>query len=237
MIFNHFSRTLRLSLAALLLLPGALPAAIPSAATIIYSLSLNGILLGTITEHFEIKDHQYRASSEARASGLLALVQRDPARYVSSGAVTSDGLRPQRFEGHHRGKSLSADFDWTARTLTLAHDGQQQALALPAGAQDRLSIMYQLMFAVRDKPAQLDVTITNGRKLTPYRYAVKNAVTIDTPLRRLDTVHFVKQREAGESGSEVWIAPEYGNLPVKVLIVEDNGDRYEQVATRVEIRP
>lgn len=237
MIFNHFSRTLRLSLAALLLLPGALPAAIPSAATIIYSLSLNGILLGTITEHFEIKDHQYRASSEARASGLLALVQRDPARYISSGAVTSDGLRPQRFEGHHRGKSLSADFDWTARTLTLAHDGQQQALALPAGAQDRLSIMYQLMFAVRDKPAQLDVTITNGRKLTPYRYAVKNAVTIDTPLRRLDTVHFVKQREAGESGSEVWIAPEYGNLPVKVLIVEDNGDRYEQVATRVEIRP
>jgi Protein of unknown function (DUF3108) len=238
MILNTFFKYLLVGLSAgAMALPCLARAALLSAATITYNLSLNGVMLGTITEHFEIRDGQYRASSEARATGLLALVQRDPARYVSTGTVTRDGLRPQRFEGQHRGKSLSADFDWAAKKLTLIHDGLNHALDLPAGAQDRLSIMYHLMFAVRDKPSRLEVNITNGRKLTHYRYAVKDEVTIDTPFKRLNTVHFVKQREPGESGTEVWISPEHAHLPVKVLIIEDDGDRFEQVATRVDIKP
>lgn len=212
-------------------------AAAPATASITYNLSRNGIMLGTITEHFEVKDGRYHATSEARASGLLALVQREPARYVSSGAVTRDGLRPQRFEGHHRGRALAADFDWTAHKLTLARDGGSETLDLPAGAQDRLSIMYQLMFAVNDKTSMIDVAMTNGRKLERYRYAVQPDVTIDTPFKRLSTIHLVKQRAPDEAGTEVWIAPAYGRVPVKVLIVEDDGVRYEQVATRVEITP
>ncbi len=212
-------------------------AAPPSASSITYNLSLNGVRLGTITEHFEIKDGSYRAVSEARATGLLALAQRDPAHYVSTGRVTPDGLRPRHFEGRHRGKSLSAAFDWTAGKLTLTQDGRDQTLELPAGAQDRLSIMYQLMFAVNDKTAMLDIAMTNGRKLERYRYAVQPDVTIDTPFKRMNTIHLVKQREDDRSGAEVWIAPEYARLPVKVVIVESDGARYEQVATHVEIKP
>jgi hypothetical protein len=215
-------------------------AAAPASSSITYNLFRNGIMLGTITEHFETKDGHYRATSEARATGLFALAQREPARYISTGAVTKDGLRPQRFEGHHRGKSLSADFDWVTSKLTLIHDGLNHALALPAGAQDRLSIMYQLMFAVHNvngKAAPLDFAMTNGRKLERYRYAVQPNVTIDTPFKRLNTIHLVKQREPDDSGTEVWIAPEYGNLPVKVVIIEDDGVRYEQVATKLEINP
>lgn len=212
-------------------------AAAPASTSITYNLSRNGIMLGTITEHFEVKDGRYHATSEARASGLLALVQREPARYMSTGAVTRDGLQPQRFEGHHRGRSLAADFDWTAHKLTLARDGSSETLDLPAGAQDRLSIMYQLMFAVNDKTTTLDVAMTNGRKLERYRYAVQPDVTIDTPFKRLSTIHLVKQRAPDEAGTEVWIAPEYSRVPVRVVIVEDDGVRYEQVATRVEINP
>lgn len=212
-------------------------AAAPASTSITYNLSRNGIMLGTITEHFEVKDGRYHATSEARGSGLLALVQREPARYMSRGAVTRDGLQPQRFEGHHRGRSLAADFDWSAHKLTLARDGGSETLDLPAGAQDRLSIMYQLMFAVNDKTTTLDVAMTNGRKLERYRYAVQPDVTIDTPFKRLSTIHLVKQRAPDEAGTEVWIAPEYSRVPVRVVIVEDNGVRYEQVATRVEINP
>ncbi len=56
----------------------------------------------------------------------------------------SNGLRPQRFEGRQSGKSMSADFDWASSKLTLIHDGLNHALELPPGAQDRLSVMYQL---------------------------------------------------------------------------------------------
>ncbi|HTE15617.1 MAG TPA: DUF3108 domain-containing protein [Burkholderiales bacterium] len=240
MILNNILRLLTVCALAFL---GALSqayAAAPASSSITYNLFRNGIMLGTITEQFEIKDGSYRATSEARATGLFALAQREPARYLSTGAVTKDGLRPQRFEGHHRGKSVSADFDWAAHKLTLIHDGLNHALALPAGAQDRLSIMYQLMFAVRSmntKASTLDFAMTNGRKLERYRYAVQPDVTIDTPFKRLNTIHLVKQREPDASGTEVWIAPEYGHLPVKVVIIEDDGVRYEQVATRVEINP
>lgn len=212
-------------------------AAVPSSAEITYNLFRNGIMLGTISERFEAKDGQYRATSEGRATGLLALVQRDPARYVSVGAVTKEGLRPQRFEGHHRGRSLAADFDWPGKKLTLTRDGVNDTLALPAVTQDRLSIMYQLMFYAAAKPTVLDVNVTNGRKISHYRYRVYPNVTIDTPFKRLNTMHFVKQHAPDESGTEVWIAPEYGNVPVKVVIIEDDGDRFEQVATRVEVKP
>jgi hypothetical protein len=211
--------------------------AVPSSATVTYNLFRNSIMLGTITEHFEVKDGRYHATSEGRAAGLFALAYREPAVYISSGLVTKDGLRPQRFEGRHRGKSMTADFDWAASKLRLVHDGLDHALDLPMGAQDRLSIMYQLMFAVRGKSNLLDFAMTNGSKLEKYRYAVHPDVTIDVPFKRLITTHLVKVREEHDSGTEVWIAPEYGNVAVKVLIIEDDGVRYEQVATRVELKP
>jgi hypothetical protein len=211
-------------------------AAAPASAEITYNLFRNNVLLGTITEHFEAKDGTYRATSEARATGLFALVQREPVRFVSTGDLTKDGLRPQRFEGRQSGKSMSADFDWPGAKLTLDHDGLNHALALPPGAQDRLSIMYQLMFSVQKKAPFMDFAMTNGRKLEKYRYSAQPGVTIDTPLKRLDTIHLVKQREADDTGTEIWIAPEYGNLPVKVLIIEDDGVRYEQVVTKLDIK-
>ena len=78
--------------------------------------------------------------------------------------------------------------------------------------------------------------MTNGRKLEKYRYTAQSDVTIDTPFKRLNTIQLVKQRAADDTGTEIWIAPEYGNVPVKVLIVEEDGVRYEQVATSVEVK-
>ena len=241
MILNNFlfcaARSL-LALTIVALLGYALPAgaAAPASAEITYNLFRNNILLGTITETFATKDGTYRATSEARASGLLALLQREPVRFSSVGDLTKDGLRPQRFEGRQSGKSMSADFDWPGAKLTLEHDGLNHTLTLPAGAQDRLSIMYQLMFSVQKKTPFMDFAMTNGRKLEKYRYSAQPSVTIDTPFKRLDTIHLVKQREADDTGTEIWIAPEYGNVPVKVLIIEDDGVRYEQVVTKLDIK-
>jgi Protein of unknown function (DUF3108) len=215
---------------------GAANAAAPASATVTYNLFRNGVQLGVITEQFEARDGVYRATSEAVATGFFALVQREPIRYVSNGTLTRDGLRPQRFEGYHRGKTMFADFDWPGAKLNLTHDGLNHAVALPPGAQDRLSIMYQLMFSVQKKTPFMDFAMTNGRKLEKYRYTAQPDVTIDTPFKRLNTIHLVKQREADDTGTEIWIAPEFGNVPVKVLIIEDDGVRYEQVATHVEVK-
>ena len=225
---------------ALALAFGLAHAAPPASVKITYNLFRSGIQLGVITEHFEHKDGKYQAVSEGRATGLLALVQRDPVRYTSVGEISANGLHPRRFEGRHQGKFMAADFDWPGAKLNLTHDGLQHAIDMPGNTQDRLSIMYQISYALnvaaKDKLPVMDFAMTNGRKLEKYHYTATPNVTIDVPFKRLSTTHLVKQREGNDSGTEIWVAPEYGNVAVKVVIIESDGVRYEQVATYVEVK-
>lgn len=211
-------------------------AATPTTVSISYNLFRNGTHIGIINENFEVKDGAYHATSEAKAIGLLALAQRRPVTYFSSGESTKDGLRPLRFEGTRGNAIAHVAFDWKTDTLTMNHDGIRQTVALPRATQDRLSVMYQLMYLMQSKPRTVEFAMTNGRKLDRYRYDVHADVHIDTPLKRLPTLHLVKQREQGDAQTEIWLAPEFHNLPVKVLIVEDDGVRYEQVVTRLDVK-
>ncbi len=224
---------------ALLVLTGVAHAATPTAASISYNLFRNGTHIGVINETFEIKDGAYRATSEATAIGLFALAQRRPITYSSSGETTREGLRPSRFEGRRNNAVATAEFDWKADKLTLTHDGLNQTVALPPATQDRLSAMYQFTYLVQAQARTaktLEMPMTTGRKLDQYRYDIATDVVIDTPLKQLTTVHLTKQRDQNESHTEVWLAPEFHYLPVKVVIVENDGVRYEQVVTRLDVK-
>ena len=78
--------------------------------------------------------------------------------------------------------------------------------------------------------------MTDGRRYLQHRYLVTPDVEIDTPLGRVPTLHLVKQTEPDGSGTEIWLARQYHFLPVKMVIRESNGTRYEQVATRIEAK-
>ena len=238
MFLNRF-----LLLLVLTTIAASATAATPSAASISYDLFRNGTHIGVINENFEVKDGIYHATSEASAVGLFALAQRRPITYTSTGESTEEGLRPTRFEGRRNNSISTAEFDWISAKLTMIHDGQNQTVALPPATQDRLSAMYQLMYLVQAKPPMMPMTgtlefaMTTGRKLDRYRYDIHLDVVIDTPLKRLATLHLVKRREdSGDSGTEVWLAAEYHYLPVKVVIVESSGVRYEQVVTRLDFQ-
>lgn len=229
--------------AILLALTGACGAAefgAPQAISVSYEVFRNGRRVAVMNESFEANDGSYRIVSESRAVGLLALFERRPLRLTSSGRLTAAGLRPQRFEGK-RGdrdpRQVRADFDWQGKQLTIARDGKTDTLPLPPGTQDRLSLMYQFMFIAPGRSQGLEFSITNGRKLDQYRYTVHSGVEIDTPLGRMATVHFVKQHRPDQSGAEIWLAPQHRYLPIKMLILEEDGSRYEQVITTLEIKP
>jgi hypothetical protein len=55
-------------------------------------------------------------------------------------------------------------------------------------------------------------------------------------LGRLKTLHLVKQREPGDTVTEVWLSPQHQYLPVKMLIMEKESVRLEQVIQSLEIR-
>ncbi len=226
--------------AALLALVIPCAAAAPDAPQYVsasYNWLLNGLHVAEMKETFQARDNNYSIVSESNAVGLLALFRKDRIMFTSNGLVVSDGLRPQRFEGRRDGRTeVRAEFEWASEQLRLVHEGRNDVVALPSGAQDRLSAMYQFMFWPVDKVKWLDFAMTNGRKIEQYRYDITPNVELDTPLGRMSTLHLVKRREPDDNRVEVWVAPQHHYLPVKVLIVERDGTRQEQIVTRLEIR-
>ncbi len=233
------------ALALALLLAGAPLQAAPAPPQSViahYDVSLNGAPVAVMHETFEARDGRYQIISETRAKGVLALAQRRPGRLSSSGAVDRNGLRPQVFEGtrgNNDARRVHAEFDWQARSLTLAHDGRTETVELPEGAQDRLSVMYQFLYLDHTldhtKLDGLTLALTNGRKLDHYRYGIGADTALDTPLGRLQVVHLVKHHAAGETATEIWLAREHRLMPVKMRIIEDDGTRYEQIIARLEM--
>ncbi len=214
------------------------PVSAPRTVSASYNWLRNGVHVAVMNETFEAHNNNYRITSESSAVGWLALFRRDRIVFTSSGQITSSGLRPQRFEGRRDDRTeVRAEFEWGSEQLKLIHEGRNDAIALPSGAQDRLSVMYQFMFWQFDQLRQLDFVMTNGRKIERYHYDITPNVNLDTPLGRMSTLHLVKRREPGDNGTEVWIAPQHRYLPVKVLIIERDGTRQEQIITRLELKP
>jgi len=210
----------------------------PQAISASYDVFRNGMHIAVMNETFEAKGDGYRIVSDTQAVGLLALFQRAPVRVISVGRLTASGLQPLHFEGKRSEsdpRRVRGEFDWQAGQLTIEHGGQVEKLPLPRGTQDRLSILYQLMFLAPGKQPTMEIAMTNGRKLGHYQYTVKPGVEIDTPLGRMTTLHVVRQQKPNENNTEIWVSPQHRYLPVKVLLDED-GTRYEQFITRLEIK-
>jgi hypothetical protein len=226
-------------LGALVLGGPALARKPPQEVTASYNVKRGGVSIAVVEERFEATEREFNIASETSAVGLFVLIQPKPARFTSIGRIIERGLQPRRFEaarGPDDPRRVSADFDWAQSRLTFRHDGREQSVALPAGAQDRLSVMYQFMFMDFEKIRQIEVAMTNGRKFDRYFYSVTPGVEIDTDLGRLSTVHLTRRREPGETQTEIWLSPAHANLAVKMVVVEDDGARYEQTVTRLDIR-
>ncbi|MDB5812877.1 MAG: hypothetical protein JWN94_4999 [Betaproteobacteria bacterium] len=217
----------------------AFAAAAPGAVNAEYALSKDGLYIANVVESFHVKDDQYRIESDSTPAGVLAAFVRTRIKVLSSGSVTPAGLQPEKSEYTRlddASKNLSAVFNWPARELNLAYEGKSEKLPLPSGIQDRLSVMYQFMFLTPDKVKRLEFQMTNGKKIENYRYDLAGTEVLDTPLGKIKTLHLVKHRDPGENGAEVWLATDRNLFPVKLAILENDGSRFEQTITRLNIK-
>lgn len=224
---------------ALLLVAASLTAqAAPGRITAHYSLTRNGQELAEVVEVFTQDRGRYRIESVTQAVGVLRLLTRENIRFLSEGRVTRNGLQPLHFE-HHRGaapaRRIIADFDWKARQARLQHDGEEEILPISPGLQDRLSLMYQFMFLKLDKPV-LVFDMTNGRKISRYTYRRVEEGELVTPAGSFRTVQWSRVREPGDEGTDVWLALDRHQLPVKIVFEEEGGARLTQVLTRLLVQ-
>lgn len=234
---RFYKTWLYLALASVCVTAGAAHGA-PRATKATYNGYMNGMPVGVITETFEAIDGGYRITSETRPVGLAMFVQRHPLRFQSRGHVSREGLRPVSFEARRNATDppqVTAEFDWAGGELTMKHGGKTESLPLAPGTQDRLSIMYQFMFMSIDKNRPVEFSMTNGRKLDQYRYRVTPDVEIDTALGRVKTLHLAKIRDPGDTAAEIWLSSAQ-HFPMKMVIVEKDGMRYEQTIHSLELK-
>jgi hypothetical protein len=198
----------------------AAQAAPPKKAEIVYELGRNGKVLAEVTHRLEHNGKTYKLTENVRGKGVLAL-KGDIVR-SSRGAIAADGLRPRHFEDQRSGRdTLKADFDPAAKLPTLKQ-------------QDQLSMVWTFAFA--PPPKEVGVSVADGKRVSEYVYQPAGRERVKTPAGEFDALKFVKKRDSAEDkATEIWIAADR-RIPVRVLIVDTDGTRLDQVASRIVLQ-
>src|SRR5438034_7765875 len=104
---------------------------------------------------------------------------------------------------------------------------------MSATAQDTLSLAHSFAYAP-PQSKEYDVTRADGRGLTPFRFTVVGNEKLATPAGEMQTLRIAKVRDGPEDKStDIWFAADRDFLPVRVLIVDNDGTRADQIVTRI----
>jgi hypothetical protein len=118
--------------------------------------------------------------------------------------------------------------------VTQERKGKSETLQMQGTAQDPLSLAYTFAF-VPPKGKEYDIIRADGRGLTPFRFAVLGNEKLATPIGELQTLHIAKMRDGPEDkATDIWFAVDRDFLPVRVLVVDKDGARVDQVVTRID---
>ncbi len=212
---------------------------LPRRGEITYELYLGNdkFNVGRTLQTWAINDDRYRLTSVSETAGLARLFSRQYLEYVSTGRLTEGGLRPEFFgtERRRAGKTetAAAKFDWQAMTVTI--DSPQRSVALPHDAQDIVSFMYQLGLMPL-APGRLELPITNGWKLERYELEVGIEERLQTPFGSVRAVPVKQMRRPGQESIELWLAPEYRWLPVRIRFFDRQGEPSgEQLVSEIRV--
>ncbi|MEI8156794.1 MAG: DUF3108 domain-containing protein [Burkholderiales bacterium] len=179
--------------------------------------------------HFESDNPGHYRLSEGISESSLSKQPLGGNRYLEvTGKLSSNGLTPE--ELYEQGRQ---DIDT---------DGGQQSdrhvSITESGAIDRISLYYQFMFApprMGDAPKKL--LITDGERTQTYTQEVLGLemLTIGA-MGQHPTIHLRLVSSDSAGSTELWLAPAYRYLPLKIRQTSASGITYEQEAVSLLVR-
>ncbi len=210
--------------------------AVPKKIQLEYDLTREGKLFAKVVEQFSQNGKQYNIKSVTKGIGVYALMGERV--LTSTGTVTKIGLKPNHFE-LHQGKSakktLIADFNWAKSLLIMQVKGDTRTEKLQQGTQDLASYAYQFMFNPPMKD-EVKVVVTTGKKLNQYQYKVlARGMSLDAANKSFKTLHISNQARAGEDKKQLWLAEDQFYLPVRYLLIDEDGNNFEQTLTKIHV--
>ena len=207
---------------------GAAWPAPPQRAELTYETARNGTVLAEVHYLLEHDGRTYRITETTKGRGILAL--RGTIRRTSRGMVSPEGLKPVEFADERTGRDTArANFDWDRKTVTQQYKGEPRVEPLPPRAHDRLAWLFDFAFAPPGREAVFN--LFNGRGQSHHVYTLAGTERVKTPLGELEALRFM--RGSGDERTEVWLASKLDLLPVRILVVEKDGTRFEQLATKI----
>jgi hypothetical protein len=215
-------------LISLLALPAL--AAPPARIELEFDVMRNGSKMAEVIERLDRANGSYELTEEWKGRGIYALLGR--AKRVSRGAIGPEGPRPHEYTDERSGRDTQRVwFDWKAGTITRRYKGDPRTEPVPVDTQDRLSFLLALAYASREgKPITFHVA--DGRGMSHHTYKPNGRERIGTPVGEFDTVKLIRQNGSGDT-AEFWLAASLDYLPVRIVVMEDDGTRYENVLTRI----
>lgn len=176
----------------------------------------------------------YRLRFEFKLLSVLVRSQ------TSTGAVGVPGLQPLQFVDRVRSEERSARFDRQRQQVTFS-DRDKPDVALEAGAQDRLSIIFQLAALVAGEPARyppgsrLAIQTIGHNDAQTWHFIVAPEQTLRYQGEPLPAVKLTRElRDPKDQTVDVWFAPRLGYLPVRLKITQQDGDYIEQQLNAVD---
>lgn len=202
-----------------------------------YEVTKNGQPFAKVHELFVVTENTYKIESITKGIGVYALF--GERQLTSVGEVTAQGLKPTRFElhqGDNAKKSLLADFDWAKQSLRMTVKGKLKEAALTQGTQDLASYAYQFMFLPALLKDAITVSLTTGKKLNQYQYKINaEPEAIESAGTQYKTLHLVPPEQNKAETKELWLAVEHHYVPVRILMIDDNGQKLEQTLIELHV--
>jgi hypothetical protein len=184
---------------------------------------------GTIT--WAIANGRY--SADLTAAAELFVFRFDVLSSHSEGIVGAGGLAPDRYTESPRRKSMVAtNFNRDARQ-SITFSASSASVPLVAGAQDRLSVLFQIgallvadpAKATADRSIEIPVAGVRG-DVEAWRFEFRGSEPIETGAGTLSTTHLQRAPRPGTNDRtiDVWVAQSDGGYPARVLYTEPSGN-------------
>ncbi len=161
----------------------------------------------------------------------------------SEGAVTAAGLAPDRYTETPRKRStVATSFNRDARQ-SISFSSSPAAVPLMPGAQDRLSVLFQIGALLRANPnlatmgGHIDIPVAGVRgEVETWVFETQGVETIAAGPGPLSTAHLRRAAKPGSNDKtiDIWIAHGDGGYPARVLYTEPNGSTIEMTLEKIE---
>jgi hypothetical protein len=210
------------------------PARVPASTQLDYEVQgrVRGLVYTAQAElNWTQADGRYDARMSVRLPLLGSRVQ------TSTGRVQASGLLPERFADKARSER-AAHFDHDLGRIRFSANTPDAEL-LP-GAQDRLSLFLQLSSRLEADPASLpagqviELQVAGTSTAESWYFRVADEEILSLPSGELRARRLVREtRQPRDTQVELWLAPSLGHLPVRIRLVQDNGDQIDQQLSRL----